>query len=384
MKVLQVVSTMNPKSGGVAESVRQISLEMVRLGNAVEFLSTDDPIEDYLASFPLPIEATGPSHANYGFNRRFPEILRTKHDGFDAIIVHGIWQYHSWASWRVLSATATPYFVFTHGMLDPWFKREYRLKHLKKWLYWPWADYRVLRDAHAVLFTCEEERLLAHQSFWLYKAREAVTNFGTSPPPPGNPQPFLSAHPQLRERRLVLYMGRIHPKKGCDILLDAVARVSEEHPFLHLVIAGPDQVGWGKELGVRARALGIGDRVTWTGMLEGEAKWSAYRAAEALILPSHQENFGVVVAEALACGKPVLISNKVNIWREIATDGVGFVDEDTVAGTASNLKKWLELSPEDYATMSRKAMTSFDSRFHIQHAAERLIEIITQGSDLSS
>ena len=63
------------------------------------------------------------------------------------------------------------YFVFTHGMLDPWFKRTYPLKHLKKWLYWPWAEYRVLRDAQAVLFTCEEERILARQSFWLYKCK---------------------------------------------------------------------------------------------------------------------------------------------------------------------------------------------------------------------
>ena len=76
---------------------------------------------------------------------------------FDAVIINGLWQYHSFGAWRALRGTATPYYVFPHGMLDPWFKRSFPLKHLKKWLYWPWAEYRVLRDARAVIFTCEAE-----------------------------------------------------------------------------------------------------------------------------------------------------------------------------------------------------------------------------------
>jgi hypothetical protein len=74
------------------------------------------------------------------------------------------------------------YFVFPHGMLDPWFKRTYPFKHLKKWLYWPWAEYRVLRDAQAVLFTCEEEKRLARESFWLYRCNERVVTLGIARP----------------------------------------------------------------------------------------------------------------------------------------------------------------------------------------------------------
>jgi len=105
-------------------------------------------------------------------------------------------------------------------------------------------------------------------------------------------------------------------------------------------------------------------------------KWAAFRAAEVFCLPSHQENFGIVVAEALACGKPVLISNKVNIWREIQADAAGFVDEDTVDGTVRNLWRWLALDSAGYAVMSASAEQCFTSRFHVQRAAERLIEII--------
>ncbi len=187
-------------------------------------------------------------------------------------------------------------------------------------MYWPWAEYRVLRDAQAVLFTSEEERVLARQSFWLYRCNEIVVNYGTAKPS-GNPElelnQFFSRYPELRNKKLVLSMGRIHPKKGYDLLIEAFAKVLGPHSQWHLVIAGPDQVGWQKKLNHRAEQLGVASRITWTGMISGSLKWGAYRAAEIFVLPSHQENFGVVVAEAMAVGLPPLISNKVNIWREI-------------------------------------------------------------------
>src|SRR6185369_10690749 len=150
-------------------------------------------------------------------------------------------------------------------MLDPWFKRTYPLKHAKKLLYWPWAEYRVLRDARAVLFTCEQERTLARRSFALYQANEAISPFG-SPVPTGHPlrqrNAFLEAWPGLAGRRILLFLGRIHPKKGCDLLIEAFARICAAHPDLQLVMAGPDSAGWRAELQRRAGALGL-RQLTW-------------------------------------------------------------------------------------------------------------------------
>jgi hypothetical protein len=101
----------------------------------------------------------------------------------DAVIIHGIWQYHAFAAWRALHGKGSPYFVYPHGMLDPWFKRTYPLKHIRKSAYWPWSYCRVLREAKAVVFTTEQERRLARQSFWLYRAQEHVVGYGTSAPP---------------------------------------------------------------------------------------------------------------------------------------------------------------------------------------------------------
>ena len=102
-------------------------------------------------------------------------------------------------------------------------------------------------------------------------------------------------------------------------------------------------------------------------MLQGDAKWGAFYAAEVFALPSHQENFGIAVAEALACGTPVLISNKVNIWREIAEDGVGLVEEDDLAGTTRLLERWRALSTEERMEMAAKGKPSFERRYNVRH-----------------
>jgi glycosyltransferase involved in cell wall biosynthesis len=264
-------------------------------------------------------------------------------------------------------------------MLDPWFKKEYPLKHLKKWMYWPWAEYRVLRDARAVLFTCEEERRLARTSFWLYRCNEVVVSYGTAKPK-GDPdverREFLEHYPELRGKRLALFMGRIHPKKGCDLVIEAFAKVLGQQPDWRLVIAGPDQVGLRESLNYHAAELGIAPQVTWTGMLGGTMKWGALRAAEVFLLPSHQENFGIAVAEALAAGVPALISNKVNIWREIEADGAGVVAEDTLGGACGMLQTYAELPAERQQAMRRAARACFEERFEIKKAAETLHAVL--------
>ena len=381
MKILHVIPSVDPKGGGVIEGVNQLSLMHQVMGHDVEICSLDNPDSEWVSSSKTLVHAMGPVAGSYGYSPHLVPWLKAHAHEYDAVIVNGLWQYTSFAVWRALSGSQTPYYVFSHGMLDPWFKHTYPLKHLKKWLYWPWAEYRVLRDARRVIFTCEDERLLARESFWLYKVKEAVTAFGVKNPPVNGEEQagqFLMQYPQLNGKRIALYLSRIHVKKGCDLLIDAFAKVALRDERLHLVMAGPDQTGWIPSLQAQAEALGIAHRITWTGMLQGDMKWGAFYAAEVFVLPSHQENFGIVVAEALACGKPVLISNKVNIWREIETDGAGLVADDTSAGTDDLLLRWLAMSAEEFAAMKAKTRPCFENRFHIQRAAERLLEIIRE------
>ena len=243
-------------------------------------------------------------------------------------------------------------------------------------LYWPWAEYRVLRDAAAVLFTSEEERRLARESFPLYRCREVVVNYGTAAPEidlAGAREDFFNSFPQFRGRPFLLFLGRLHEKKGCELLIEAFAALRARQS-LELVIAGPcADEAYEKHLKLLApNSSGI----TFTGMLSGNLKWGALSAAGAFILPSHQENFGIAVVEALACGTPVLISNKVNIWREIAAAEAGYVENDDLAGTAQLLERWVNTIPDVRATMKERASKCFAQHFEINRATDSLLEVL--------
>ena len=379
MNILHVISSVNPSGGGPIEAIRQLGTTQRASGHRVEIATLDSPTAPYLKQISLPVHALGPAKLGYNFSTRFIPWLRANRSHFDAVIVNGIWQFHSFGAWCALRNSSTPYVLFTHGMLDPWFKRQYPLKHLKKWMYWPWADYRVLRDAQAVLFTCEEERVLARSSFWLYRCKEVVVSCGTAQPnrdPKQDVQKFCSQYPELRDKKLVLFLGRIHPKKGCDLLIEAFAKVLGGRQGWHLLMAGPDQVGWQTKLQLRADHLGLAGQITWTGMIHDALKWGALSSAEVFILPSHQENFGV--------GVPTLISNKVNIWREVKADGAGIVAEDTIEGTCELLQNYLETPENEKSAMRERAHECFEQRFEIKKAAETLSGVLARITSVNS
>ncbi|HLW35077.1 MAG TPA: glycosyltransferase, partial [Chthoniobacterales bacterium] len=286
LKILQLVHTLDPSVGGVAAAVLGLSRGMAKRGHKVEIVVVDDPEAPWLANIDLPVHAVGVGLTSYRYSSRLLPWLKQNGGEYDKVIVNGIWQYLSFAAWRRYAKSPVPYFVFPHGMLDPWFKETFPLKHLKKWLYWPWADYRVLRDATAVIFTAEEERLLARKSFWLYRVRERISPLGVESPASPSPEAredFFQRFPQLRDKRILLFLGRLHPKKGCDLLIEAFAQTTD-HSF-SLVLAGPDQVGWQSALQQRVDDLKLQTRVVFAGMLEGEMKQAALALADAFVLP---------------------------------------------------------------------------------------------------
>ena len=179
---------------------------------------------------------------------------------------------------------------------------------------------------------------------------------------------FLQQFAHLRDRRFLLFLGRLHPKKGCDFLVQAFA---EMRPPLDLVLAGPDASPHYK---AELTRLAQGLPITFTGMIEGDVKAGALVSADALILPSHQENFGLVVAEALSFGTPVLVSAQVNITEEVQSFGAGFVEPDTLAGTRRLLERWLEHGD---STMRAAALACFQQRFDIERSARGLLKILT-------
>jgi glycosyltransferase involved in cell wall biosynthesis len=368
-----VVASLAPAEGGTSEGIRKLAESSA----GAEVVCLDKPGEPYVQGQSFPIHALGPVSNNYRYTARLEPWLRKNLARFDGVVIHGLWQYHDYGTYRVVHRS-TPYVVFPHGMLDPYFKRAFPRKHLKKQAYWVAREYRVLRDARAVCFTTPMERDLAVKTFWPQRWNPAVVSFGTLQPTGDaatQRDRFLARYPALRQRRFFLFLSRIHSKKGCDLLLEAMARVTPAHPDLDLVIAGPDQEGLRPQLEAQAKGLGIDSRVHWTGMLEGDEKWGALYAAEAFVLPSHQENFGVAVVEALACGLPVLISDKVNIWPDIMKDQAGIVNSDTADGTYRSMTALLAMPPEERERMVGKGLACFRARYEMERTAQALNEL---------
>jgi glycosyltransferase involved in cell wall biosynthesis len=224
---------------------------------------------------------------------------------------------------------------------------------------------------------------LARQSFFLYRAREFVVNYGTADPSGDATalrNQFLRRFPGVSGKRCLLFLGRVHAKKGLDLLLRALHEIrsgvaEKMADDVRLVIAGPNDNDFGRQLSALADQLGIAGQVIWAGMLTGDLKWGAFHTADAFVLPSHQENFGIAVAESLACRVPVLISNRVNIWREIREDNAGFVEADDLDGTRRLLERWLSSDRESWRAMRSNARSCFERRFDLRRSADSLVRL---------
>ncbi|MBV8696537.1 glycosyltransferase [Bradyrhizobium sp.] len=383
MRVLEIIGSVNPQDGGAIEGVLRQSAVRARRGQQTHIASLDWPDAPWVRACPVKTFGFGPSKPDvrrwpwqrYGYAPQLIPWLREHVTDYDIVIVNGLWNYTSLAARCVLPRSTVPYVVFPHGMLDPWFRVGRRLNHLAKQMLWLISEGPLLADAGAVLFTTEDEMMRAMDAFRPYDVRGRVVGYGTADlegDPASQRAAFRRAVPALASRPFLLFLGRIHRKKGCDILVEAFARAASAHPEMNLVIAGPDPDGLRAVIQATARATGVAERIHWPGMLSGDVKWGALRDCKALVLPSHQENFGVVVAEALAAGRPVLISDQVNIWRDVKAAGAGMVATDDVEGTSRMLGDFLALPAPAIERMGGAARACFLGRFEVSIAAEAI------------
>ena len=408
---------MDPAQGGPVQGIRNSIPELERLGVHNEVVCLDDPNAPFLGKYNFPVHAIGAGKGPASYNAKLIPWLLENLGAYDAVIVHGLWLYHSYAVRKAIKlyksqhlATAATdgkspkLFIMPHGMLDPYFQKApgRKLKAIRNWIYWKIIESKVISEADGMLFTCEEELRLARLTFRPYKPqREINVGYGIAEPAmltPAIEQAFLDRCPSARNRPYILFLSRIHEKKGADLLLMAYAALVADRTGTHggghepsltenkgnieatssptdlpmLVIAGPGlETPYGQRLHQLAATLPVGS-VSFLDMLTGNAKWGAFYGCQAFILPSHQENFGIVVAEAMACSKPVLISNQVNIWREIAASGGGLVEDDSVPGTLRLLRSWCQLGEPEQRAMGKRARAAYLQHFAIGPAAQSM------------
>lgn len=403
MKILHVISSMNPETGGVCEAVRLLAEGLTETGFYNEIVSVDDKI--YHPGSGVKQHALGPKKSPWYYSKQLLPWLLQNLTRFDVVIVHGLWLYHGYAVNKALKqldrnveGILPRFMVMPHGMLDPYFQRAKgrRLKALRNAAYWALIEKNVINNADELLFTCETELLLAREPFKPYHPkRETVVGLGVQPPPAytqAMTDAFLKKAPDQQQKPYWLFLSRINEKKGCDLLLQAyknlvewIAATGDISRLPQLVIAGPGlETTYGEQLENMVKQSAVfNDRVHFPGMLSGDAKWGAFYGCEAFVLPSHQENFGIAVVEALACVKPVLISDQVNIWREIDKAAAAIVGPDTADGTFNTLKTWHNLSAENKQHMSNAAIECFEQAFSTKANIERFSEVLLKNHSLS-
>ena len=389
MKLLHIIGSMDAKTGGPCQMIRNFAPAFVAQGNSLDVLCLDVPDAKDTATNPFRIHALGQGRGPWNYHPGLLPWLKKHLAEYDVAVLNGLWQFQGYALWKASqSPGAPPYFIFPHGMLDPWFQKlsVRPVKALRNWVYWKTIQHRIVNQSAGLLFTCEEEQRLAREPFRPYRPKkETVVGLGVPEPPEfeeAMTNAFEEKCPGITGRRYFLFMGRIHPKKGIDLLINAYADLCRSAATAgrlmpRLVIAGPEwDSEYGQEMRKRAAQLCPPQSVYWPGLLSGNAKWGALYGCEAFVLISHQENFGIAVVEALACGKPVLISSQINIWREIQEDRAGLVRDDTPPGAGELFRQWQSLSPEDLTVLQNSAKACYRNRFGILPANQRFLAAV--------
>ncbi|MBG9377065.1 glycosyltransferase [Panacibacter sp. DH6] len=397
MRLLRVIPSMNPSTGGPCQGIRNAIPELQKLGIYNEVACLDDPRSSFSRNDLFPVHLLGPAKGPWQYSNKLVPWLEKNVHRFDAVIVHGLWLYHDYAVvkfFRQLRARTNnkkspKLFVMPHGMLDPYFQKApgRKLKAIRNKIYWKLVESKVIENADAMLFTTESELLLAREAFQPYLPKQEINiGYGIAAPPPFTHEmhnAFINECSGLNDRPFILFLSRIHEKKSVDLLIQSYVDIvkgsntANQTNIPKLVIVGPGMnTPFGKNLLTMAADL-KDEYIFFPGMLTGDAKWGAFYNCDAFILPSHQENFGIAVAEAMACSKPVLISNQVNIFREIETSHSGIVADDTVEGVSYLLNSFFSLTDVEKKQMGVNAKTTYEKYFAAAPAAQKMLSILS-------
>lgn len=397
IKILHIISSANPKIGGPIQGIRNYEKALYDLGVQRDLVCFENPDSVQGWDFPATLNVIGLGESKTGlqYNNALVPWLTANAANYDCIILNGMWSYHTYATIKVINSfkkqrkTTPRVYLMPHGMLDPWFQKDKtrRLKALRNYFYWHLVEKNVVNAVDGLLFTCEEELLLARTTFAGYKPKnEYNIGYGIVAPPPRSSEMvdgFCQQFNISNDKPYLLFLSRIHPKKGVDLLLEAyydlVSKNQANDELPQLVIAGSGlETDYGQYLQKYVNDHDVlQNKVHFVGHLGGNLKWGALYGCQAFILPSHQENFGIAIAEALACSKAVLITNKVNIYREIENGKGGFVDVDSVAGTFAILSNWLSLSKNEQDEMGNNAYAVYQQHFNIDNAAKTYFKTMT-------
>lgn len=338
MKFLAVSSYYHPAVvyGGPVSSVAQRNASLARLGHAVAVFTTNaNGTEDLEVPLgrPVPVDGLPVTYyprwwfglkkkpANLFLSPALGRALRGLRPGdFDCCLLHSAWGEPGRLAAAAAQRTGTPYFCHTHGAFEPWALRH---QQGKKRLYMALIEGRILKRAAGIV-VCNQQEIEELRRLGITTPIKRLP-WGAPVPRPEDLPPrsrLVKIFPGLAGRTFLLFLSRLHPKKGLDLLIPAFAALAGEFRDWLLVLAGPDERGYRRRLERLVMELGLSHRVLFTGLVTGEAKAALLAHADLFVLPSHSEGFPVVVAEALGTGRPLVLTTSCYV-PEVAAAGAG-------------------------------------------------------------
>lgn len=380
MRVLHVIANLAARYGGPSQAIIGMTKSLAEIGNKVTIFTTnqdgdgtlDVPLEesvwiDGVEIRYFPIQNPRFFGTSLPMAKALKKSLRNKE--YDIVHIHSLYLFHGAVAAHYCRRYHIPYIIRPHGTLDPFLYQRNRMKKaIVEYLF----EKRNIKHARALHYTTEEEQLLAMP--FIQNNRGFVVPNGLYLED-YNVQietgAFREKYPETKDKKIILFFSRLNFKKGLDLLIEAYHNVTQLREDVHLVITGPDNDGYGDTVRKWVRGRGIDAKVTFTGILTGKDKLEVLHDADMFVLPSYSENFGISVIEAMICGLPVIISDKVNIYREILKNQAGEVVSCNVSELTQKITKLLN-DPEYTKLLSKNGKRMVESYYQWSRVGQSL------------
>mgnify|MGYP001563360352 CR=1 FL=1 len=375
-KILRIINSLNPKYGGPAVAIIDSSVELINNGHKVDILTNDPENSNFHKIEKIKVINLGSGIGNYSFNYKLILWLIKNKNKYDNFIIHGIWEFQTLIA-RIL--LKKKYFVFIHGQLDPFFEKQF-FKKIKKKIYWFLFEKKNLIFSKSILLTTQKEKNLLNKTYVnTDKIKKKVIGYGIKKKILNNKKlksNFYKNYPILKKKSFFLYLGRFHEKKGCDILIESIDRLSKKNINVNLFMVGPDN-DYKNYLKKIVKKKKLDKQIIWSKALSGNLKWGAILSSRAMVLASHGENFGVSIAESLSCSKPVIITNKVNTYKSIKNFKAGIVSKNNPLSFEKSISSFLKMNTFELKKMSINANKCFNQNFNISVNIKILEKLLT-------
>lgn len=376
IKILYVTASLSPEWGGPTKVVVELTEALARKGIDITIFT---PVRKGDEVKIKPPKGVNLQLFNQGFLSKWwtsysPDLARNIQWGaykFDLIHIHEIWHYANFASYHAAKKAGKPYIITIHGLLDPWCLN---YKAFKKKIYSLFIQRRILREASAIHAITNEE--VKHiRTFGIDNSIVIIPN-GIDPKEFINLPPreeLESFYPKIKGKRIILFLGRIHPKKGLDLLAKAFEKIAREWDNACLMIIGPDSEGYKIKIEKMLESEGVLNRVIFTGMLSGRKKLIVLGGADIFALPSYSEGFSMAILEAMICKLPVIITKQCN-FPEVTEVGAGNEIDPNVEQLTGALGNLLG-NPELCKKMGEKGRKLVLEKYTWDKTADKMIKV---------